>query len=491
MNPLLVNGNYAPTTQQQILLQQQQLLLQEIAIKRAQLLQQHQLAQAQAYQQAQAQQAQFKASQNASFCQNASNFAVFRNKAVSSSPELQSSGTSSPVTHFKTFDTLEDHEIPSPELQRKIAQQVEYYFSNEYLTRDAYFLRQIRRKREGYLSMKLITNFKKVRKLSKDPRITSFCLRKSKLLQVNEEGSKVRRVQPIPEDLRLHTLTRSLLVSKIPSNLATIDSLMNIFFKFGEISSVRILRPGKEIPHDLREFFGKSIEHVSGISAVVEFETPEGAAAAYNHVSLGSAESFRDSEVFKQINVVLLGVDGFSSEDDSGCGESSGASGDECVSSFTKSPKMPSLFDDDDDEDYEAYMNKIREERQTEVKTAVPSVIASLMDEYGACSLESTSRSRTSSMSASSKTIGSGNRRVNSSSLWLNNWNSNEEKQLKSVLSNSALSAFGKMTLDADDVFAESNLIAPALDFDRNLRPANLANLNQNGAKCWADAVRK
>ena len=61
---------------------------------------------------------------------------------------------------------------------------VEYYFSNEYLTRDAYFLRQIRRKREGYLSMKLITNFKKVRKLVKDPRITSYCLRQSQTLQV-------------------------------------------------------------------------------------------------------------------------------------------------------------------------------------------------------------------------------------------------------------------------------------------------------------------
>ena len=37
MNPLLCNGQYAPSTQQQILLQQQQLLLQEIAIKRAQV----------------------------------------------------------------------------------------------------------------------------------------------------------------------------------------------------------------------------------------------------------------------------------------------------------------------------------------------------------------------------------------------------------------------------------------------------------------------
>lgn len=41
--------------------------------------------------------------------------------------------------------------------------QVEYYFSDEYMTRDAYFHRQVRRKKEGYLSMKLITNFKKVR----------------------------------------------------------------------------------------------------------------------------------------------------------------------------------------------------------------------------------------------------------------------------------------------------------------------------------------
>ena len=68
--------------------------------------------------------------------------------------------------------------------------QVEYYFSNEYLTRDAYFLRQIRRKREGYLSMKLITNFKKVRKLVKDPRITSYCLRHSQHLQVGKISTR-------------------------------------------------------------------------------------------------------------------------------------------------------------------------------------------------------------------------------------------------------------------------------------------------------------
>lgn len=41
-------------------------------------------------------------------------------------------------------------------------------------------------------------------------KITDFQLNNS-YFQVNEEGSKVRRVQPIPEDLRLHTVSRQIL----------------------------------------------------------------------------------------------------------------------------------------------------------------------------------------------------------------------------------------------------------------------------------------
>ena len=37
---------------------------------------------------------------------------------------------------------------------------------------------------------------------------------------------------------------------------------MAIFYQFGDISSVRILRPSKEIPHDLRDVLGKSAESV-------------------------------------------------------------------------------------------------------------------------------------------------------------------------------------------------------------------------------------
>ena len=39
--------------------------------------------------------------------------------------------------------------------------------------------------------MKLITNFKKVRKLVKDPRITSYCLRHSQHLQVIKNLLKI------------------------------------------------------------------------------------------------------------------------------------------------------------------------------------------------------------------------------------------------------------------------------------------------------------
>jgi multidrug efflux pump subunit AcrA (membrane-fusion protein) len=201
--------------QHQLLLQQHYLLTQEIALKKAQLLQQqhqHQLAvlQQQALQQQQQkqleqqQQQQQHQAQQQVFSANQAAFCFQPIKNLSPSPDCPSSGTSSPISHFssRTFDQIEDWEVPSHDLMQKIIQQVEYYFSNEYLTRDAYFLRQIRRKREGYLSMKLITNFKKVRKLVKDPRITSYCLRQSQTLQVNEDGTKVRRIAAIPEDLR-------------------------------------------------------------------------------------------------------------------------------------------------------------------------------------------------------------------------------------------------------------------------------------------------
>ena len=109
--------------QLQILQQQQQLLMQEIALKKAQLLQQqHQHQMAVLQQQAQHQQQQ---QQQQVFQQQQQPYRFQPINKGSTSPDC-SSGTSSPISHFshRTFDQIEDWEVPSHDLIQKIIQQV-------------------------------------------------------------------------------------------------------------------------------------------------------------------------------------------------------------------------------------------------------------------------------------------------------------------------------------------------------------------------------
>lgn len=52
---------------------------------------------------------------------------------------------------------------PDEELIRKLVDQIEFYFSDENLEKDAFLLKHVRRNKLGYVSVKLLTSFKKVR----------------------------------------------------------------------------------------------------------------------------------------------------------------------------------------------------------------------------------------------------------------------------------------------------------------------------------------
>jgi len=47
-------------------------------------------------------------------------------------------------------------------MQAQIVEQVEYYFSDAHILKDAFLLKHARRNRDGFISLKLITSFKKV-----------------------------------------------------------------------------------------------------------------------------------------------------------------------------------------------------------------------------------------------------------------------------------------------------------------------------------------
>lgn len=86
--------------------------------------------------------------------------------------------------------------------------------SNEYLSKDKYLLRQIRCKKDGYVSIKLMTSFKKMKKLAQTWQVLrSAICRMSKTLVVSAEGLRIKRREELPEELRKPRKLTSILVS--------------------------------------------------------------------------------------------------------------------------------------------------------------------------------------------------------------------------------------------------------------------------------------
>merc|ERR1712019_107023 len=192
-----------------------------------------------------------------------------------------------------------NYDVPSEELAHKIIDQVEFYLSDDYLAKDKYLLRQIRCKSEGYISIKLMTSFKKVKKLTRDWRSVRFALLQSPNLIVSPEGFRVKRATQLPENLRKPRLLSSVVTIRLTEELSAVDALTSKFSKYGEIGLVRILKPGKEIPSDLRNYATQVPDIGKTMCAVVDFEQSESA--------LQAVRCLKDELMNDKMRLALLG----------------------------------------------------------------------------------------------------------------------------------------------------------------------------------------
>ena len=193
-----------------------------------------------------------------------------------------------------------DFPIPDEELRDKIIKQVEFYFSDANILKDSFLLKHVRRNKMGYVSIKLITSFKKVKSLTKDFRVVAFSLRQSVELEVNDEGTKVRRKNPLPEYDET-TPSRTVVVVNLPQENPTMESVAEIFSKCGEVVLIRILKPGKTVPPDVKKYATKHPEIGTTTCAVIEFEKHEHAKAACE--SMTNTDDWRNG-----MRVVLLAM---------------------------------------------------------------------------------------------------------------------------------------------------------------------------------------
>lgn len=192
--------------------------------------------------------------------------------------------------HAAEEEDLGPMEIPDDEMAEKIVQQVEFYFSNENILKDAFLLKHVRRNKEGFVSLKLISSFKRVRQLTKDWRVVGYAIQlKSTGIQLNDLGTKIRRAEPLPAfDETMPS--RTVVAFDLPLDKLTIEKVSDLFSKCGEIALIRILRPGSTIPPDVRQFLNKFPEMQQKELAFVEFSESQSARAAQNLEGISTLE---------------------------------------------------------------------------------------------------------------------------------------------------------------------------------------------------------
>jgi len=142
-----------------------------------------------------------------------------------------------------------------------IREQLEFYFSEDNLPRDVFLLKQIEKDKtkEGYVSLKVIAGFPKMKRLTHDLGAIREAAEISDLVVLSPDGLSVKRKIPLvlPEDT---TEKRTLYVTRLPKDCDR-ESLMLVFSEYGTV--VRL-----DLPMDK-----KTGEHKG--MAFVEFQAEE------------------------------------------------------------------------------------------------------------------------------------------------------------------------------------------------------------------------
>jgi len=123
--------------------------------------------------------------------------------------------------------------------------QVEFYFGDSNYPKDKFLRAQAAQDEEGYISLSTLMSFQRMKTLgATDAKELANILRKSELLQVKEDGTMVKRANPLPEEDKSNT--RIVYSKGWPTGL-TIEDVESVFSPHGKVLCVRIRRrPNKE-----------------------------------------------------------------------------------------------------------------------------------------------------------------------------------------------------------------------------------------------------
>lgn len=203
-----------------------------------------------------------------------SNGTLFVNRGTSvSSDETMPSG---PEEREMSLDGIP---LTRPERVAAIMELIETYVSDNYLTRDIFLLKQFRRTKDGWISLKFMAAYKRIKRICKDLEEVRDAARNSPLVELNTAGNKLRRLTPLPESIEDYIPTRMTIIGQLPNSLRSLPALSKYLTNFGDVASIQLIRPGGNLPEIVRETAVNFPKIRSEWCALVEFN--EISAAAY------------------------------------------------------------------------------------------------------------------------------------------------------------------------------------------------------------------
>lgn len=168
------------------------------------------------------------------------------------------------------------------QLLADVKKQVEFWFSDVNLHKDKFMKNIIEQSRDGYIDISVLTSFNRMKKLTTDVKLIARALKNSPIVEVNLEGTRVRRKDPLgdsPKDVDSRTVYVELLPKRV-----THVWLERVFSKCGNVVYVSIPRY-------------KSTGHPKGF-AFVEFETEEQAQKAIEMLNNPPEDAPRNPGIF-------------------------------------------------------------------------------------------------------------------------------------------------------------------------------------------------
>ena len=182
---------------------------------------------------------------------------------------------------------------PDEDLCGKITNLVEFYFSDENITKDEFLLKLVKNNEEGFVKIEIISNCKAVKQLTKDWRQVAFALRKcSKKLEINNQGTKVRRKNKIPPN-DVTAPSRTVVAINIPyPHNATVKGVKSVFSSSGKVVWVRILASKSKVSDGIRQCLKKHKDIENKVLTLVEYELSESAEKAVKGLNNSGMQVF-------------------------------------------------------------------------------------------------------------------------------------------------------------------------------------------------------